>query len=83
MLRPTYLIVRDGVTFLCGIPGIQRMGKFLWWVPMTGSIYLMMVAPSYPCVLLKTPPSLHTPHPPLYTLLLRQFYNPRRFHSEH
>ncbi|CAI9537499.1 unnamed protein product [Staurois parvus] len=33
------MMVRDGVTFLCGIPGIQRTGTSLWWVPMTGSIY--------------------------------------------
>ncbi|CAI9623977.1 unnamed protein product [Staurois parvus] len=26
-------MVRDGVTFLCGIPGIQRTGTSLWWVP--------------------------------------------------
>ncbi|CAI9537848.1 unnamed protein product [Staurois parvus] len=32
------VMVRDGVTFLCGIPGIQRTGTSLWWVPMTGSI---------------------------------------------
>ncbi|CAI9569871.1 unnamed protein product, partial [Staurois parvus] len=44
MLSPTYLMmVRDGVTFLCGIMGIQRTGTSPWWVPMTGSIYLMMV----------------------------------------
>ncbi|CAI9597118.1 unnamed protein product [Staurois parvus] len=34
---------RDGATFLCGILGIQRTGTSLWWVPMTGSIYLMVV----------------------------------------
>ncbi|CAI9541745.1 unnamed protein product, partial [Staurois parvus] len=34
MLHPTNLVtVRDGVTFLCGIPGIQRTGTSLWWVP--------------------------------------------------
>ncbi|CAI9576418.1 unnamed protein product [Staurois parvus] len=27
------MMVRDGVTFLCGIPGIQRTGTSLWWVP--------------------------------------------------
>ncbi|CAI9535754.1 unnamed protein product, partial [Staurois parvus] len=25
------MMVRDGVTFLCGIPGIQRTGTSLWW----------------------------------------------------
>ncbi|CAI9539784.1 unnamed protein product, partial [Staurois parvus] len=25
-----HLMVRDGVTFLCGIPGIQRTGRSLW-----------------------------------------------------
>ncbi|CAI9572929.1 unnamed protein product, partial [Staurois parvus] len=25
------------------VPGIQRTGTSLWWVPITGSIYLMMV----------------------------------------
>ncbi|CAI9538504.1 unnamed protein product, partial [Staurois parvus] len=35
-------MVRDGTTFLCGIPRIQRTGTSLWWVPMTGSIYLKM-----------------------------------------
>ncbi|CAI9565741.1 unnamed protein product, partial [Staurois parvus] len=31
-LNSTYLMmVRDGVTFLCGIPGIQRTGTSLWW----------------------------------------------------
>ncbi|CAI9577134.1 unnamed protein product [Staurois parvus] len=29
-------MVRGGVTFLYGIPGIQRTS--LWWVPITGSI---------------------------------------------
>ncbi|CAI9613884.1 unnamed protein product, partial [Staurois parvus] len=44
MLSPTYLIlVRDSVTFLYGIPGIQRTGTSLWWVPITGSIYLMIM----------------------------------------
>ncbi|CAI9559462.1 unnamed protein product [Staurois parvus] len=38
-LNSTYLMmVRDSVIFLCGIPGIRRMGTSLWWVPMTGSI---------------------------------------------
>ncbi|CAI9574144.1 unnamed protein product [Staurois parvus] len=37
------MMVGDRVTFLCGIPGIQRTGTSLWWVPITGSIYLMMV----------------------------------------
>ncbi|CAI9623321.1 unnamed protein product [Staurois parvus] len=36
------MMARDGVTFLCGIPGIQRTGTSLCWVPITGSIYLMM-----------------------------------------
>ncbi|CAI9543465.1 unnamed protein product [Staurois parvus] len=27
---------RDGVIFLCGIPGIQRTGTSLWWVPVAG-----------------------------------------------
>ncbi|CAI9579821.1 unnamed protein product, partial [Staurois parvus] len=37
------MMVGNGVTFLCGIPRIQRTGTSLWWVPITGSIYLMMV----------------------------------------
>ncbi|CAI9577996.1 unnamed protein product, partial [Staurois parvus] len=37
------MMVEDAVTFLCGILGKQRKGTSLWWVPMTGSIYLMMV----------------------------------------
>ncbi|CAI9609765.1 unnamed protein product [Staurois parvus] len=35
-------MVRDGVIFLCGIPGIQRMGTSLWWVPMTGESVVSM-----------------------------------------
>ncbi|CAI9593463.1 unnamed protein product [Staurois parvus] len=27
------MMVRDGVTFLCGILRIQRTGTSLWWVP--------------------------------------------------
>ncbi|CAI9569870.1 unnamed protein product [Staurois parvus] len=37
------MMVGDGVTFLCGIPGIQRTGTSLWWVPITGPICQMMV----------------------------------------
>ncbi|CAI9560186.1 unnamed protein product, partial [Staurois parvus] len=37
------MMVGDGVIFLCGIPRIQRMGTSFWWVPITGSIFLMMV----------------------------------------
>ncbi|CAI9554175.1 unnamed protein product, partial [Staurois parvus] len=44
--------------FLCGIPGIQRTGTSLWWVPVAG---YHSVAPSDPCVLLEAlllhPPS--------------------------
>ncbi|CAI9598751.1 unnamed protein product, partial [Staurois parvus] len=34
----TYLMMRDHVIFLCGIPGIQRLGTSVWWVPIIGSI---------------------------------------------
>ncbi|CAI9560189.1 unnamed protein product [Staurois parvus] len=37
------MMVGDDVTFRCGILGILRIGTSLWGVPITGSIYLMMV----------------------------------------
>ncbi|CAI9547929.1 unnamed protein product [Staurois parvus] len=50
MLHHTNLvIVRDGVTFLCGIPGIQRTGTSLWWVP--GIRWLHHILVSGVCVL--------------------------------
>ncbi|CAI9558759.1 unnamed protein product [Staurois parvus] len=31
------ILLRDLLMFLYGVPGIQRTGISLWWVPITGS----------------------------------------------
>ncbi|CAI9551564.1 unnamed protein product, partial [Staurois parvus] len=56
------MMVRDGVTFLCGIPGIQRQrGQSLWWVSCS-----WMTPPWCPAL---TPPFPHPHPPPLLSLL--------------